>query len=69
MKNKRLTQLREAAGLTQSKLANQLGMSQSMIARIEAGQREPRRNNRMALARFFGVSVSWLFYEDDDDHE
>ncbi len=67
MKNKRLAGLREDAGLTQEQLADIVGVSQSMIARIEAGDREPRRHTRIKLASIFKVKVDWLFYEQTDD--
>lgn len=67
MKNHRLTDLREQAGMTQGQLAQQVGVSQSMIARIESGHREPRRRTKILLAGFFSVSVEWLFYEQVND--
>ena len=67
MENKRLKKAREKRNLTQEQLANIIGISQSMIARIEAGQREPRTPVKLKLARFFGTTVEWLFYEHDND--
>lgn len=40
-----------------------------MIARIESGDREPRKHIKVRLAKFFSVSVEWLFYEQIDDLE
>ena len=68
-KNERLIQLRQAAGWTQQQLAEKVGLSQSMIAFIEAGKKDPSRKYRMLLARIFGVSVEWLFYERICDFE
>ncbi len=65
--NKRLIELREKANLSQKNLADMIGISQSMIARIETGEREPRKHIKIKLARFFKVSVEWLFYEDNYD--
>lgn len=62
-KNQRLVKLREDACLTQEKLARKIGVSQSMIARIEAGERDPRTHVKIALARYFNVSIEWLFFE------
>lgn len=67
MKNLRLIELRDKAGLTQEQLAKAINVSQSMIARVEAGSREPRRAIKLRLARFFGTTVEWLFYEQLDD--
>jgi len=69
MKNMRLIQLREAANLTQEQLAEAIGVSQSMIARVEAGTREPKRAIKIALAKHLNASVEWLFYEQINDHE
>jgi DNA-binding XRE family transcriptional regulator len=67
MKNQRLIDLREEAGLTQEQLAEMIEVSQSMIARIESGDREPRKQIKIKLASFFKVKVDWLFYEQFDD--
>lgn len=69
MKNQRLIELREKAGMTQEQLAEAIGISQSMIARIENGDREPRKLTKIRLAKLFGVTVEWLFYEQIDYHE
>lgn len=68
-KNERLIELRCKYNLSQKELAEAIGISQSMIARIEAGEREPRRDIKIKLARYFRVSVEWLFYETFDDHK
>lgn len=67
MKNERLTGLRELHKITQEQLAENVGVSQSMIARIETGDREPRRKIKVRIARYFNVSVEWLFYEQEYD--
>ena len=61
--NHRLEKLRKNAKLSQKQLADKIGVSQSMIARIEAGERDPRTDIKIKLASFFNVSVEWLFYE------
>jgi len=58
---------REKAGLTQIGLAHKVGCSQSMIALIEAGKREPKKQIKVKIALFLKVSVEWLFYEQIDD--
>ena len=67
--NKRLEELRKTANLSQQQLADRVGVSQSMIARIEAGERDPRTDIKIKLATFFSVSVEWLFYEILYDHQ
>lgn len=67
MKNQRLIELREKSELTQDQLAEKVGVSQSMVARIESGDREPRKKVKIELARLFNVTVEWLFYEQIHD--
>lgn len=67
MKNIRITALREELELTQGKLAENVGLSQSMIAHIEAGRKEPSKKYKIEIARFFNVTVEWLFYEQIND--
>ena len=51
---------REFAGLKQTDLANELGMSRSVLASIEQGVREPRRGEVIAIAFATGVDLHWL---------
>ncbi|MEN6414338.1 MAG: helix-turn-helix transcriptional regulator [Veillonellales bacterium] len=64
MKNQRLIDKRSELGLTQIKLSEIVGISQSMLARIESGCREPSKETKIEIACYFGVTVEWLFYED-----
>lgn len=61
--NHRLINLRKEASLTQEQLAERIGITQSMIARCEAGERDPGKATKIKLARFFNVTVDYLFYE------
>jgi putative transcriptional regulator len=61
--NRRLIELRKAAGLTQEQLAEIIGVSQSMIAHCEAGTKDPGKANKIRLAKHFNVTVDYLFYE------
>lgn len=61
--NNRLVELRKSKGLTQTQLAEAVGLSQSMIAYIESGSKEPSRDFKINLARYFSVTVEYLFYE------
>ncbi|MEU2415145.1 helix-turn-helix transcriptional regulator [Streptomyces sp. NPDC013099] len=45
-------QLRLAAGLTQSEVAEAIGVKRLAIARWEAGTTQPHRGNRLAYAHF-----------------
>lgn len=68
MKNIRLINLRKKHDLTQGELANIVKTSQSNIAKIEAGVRDPRKKLKIRIAKLFDVSVGWLFYEEINDH-
>jgi transcriptional regulator with XRE-family HTH domain len=56
----RLKRLREAAGLTQSELAERAGFNQRTISHWEQGQREPLLSNVQALAQALGVECAVL---------
>lgn len=62
-RNLRFMEKRQRSGLTQLELGKSVGLSQSMIAHIEAGTKEPSRQYKLRLAAIFNVSVEWLFYE------
>lgn len=67
MKNERLIMLREKAGLTQEELASRIGVTQSSIAYYESGKREPSTKTAIKIARYFGVSVEWIFFTHHDN--
>ena len=73
MENARLKELREKYNITQEKLAEEVGVSQSMISHIEAGRKEPRKMTKFRIVNFFNehykanITVEWLFYEQIDD--
>ncbi len=58
---RRLRALRTGRGLTQEELARQLGVSKSALCMYERGEREPRRETLLAVARLFGVDLGELF--------
>lgn len=53
--------LRLKMGLTQRRVAEAVGISQSSYAMIESGRRHPRKEVEKKLADFFGVTVDELF--------
>lgn len=57
---RRLTEAREAAGMTRHELAAHLGLEESTIERWETGERSPRGNRVSKLAGILGVSLSWI---------
>lgn len=61
----RLRELRRKNGYTQSGLAKKLNVSQPTIASWEAGIRRPNIDTLERITRLFGVSVGWLFGEQE----
>ena len=57
---KRIAEIREQAGLTQSALARSMGTSQSAISQIEAGARNPSYEMLRQIADALGVSTPYL---------
>ena len=57
----RLAQLRKAAGFTQTELANELGISQRMVAYYEAPDAQPPAHLLPGIAKALGVSIDDLY--------
>lgn len=60
MANLRLKELRESEKLTQKDLAKKFKVSQQSYARWEANINEPKLDDLIAIADFFGVSLDYL---------
>lgn len=56
----RIKKARLDAGYTQTQVANETGISQSIIAYLETGKREPSLENLGILADFYNVSTDYL---------
>lgn len=56
-----IRELRAAAGLSQGKLATEMGVSRQTINAIETGRYTPSLPLAIALARFFSRSVEEVF--------
>jgi putative transcriptional regulator len=79
VENIRMSSLREKFSLTQEQLANEVGVTQSMISHIEAGKRDTGKEIEISIVSFFNkklqevgeakISVEWLFYEQIYDLE
>ncbi len=58
--------MRKSRGVTQLKLALDLGMNQNSISRYESGEREADYRTLIAFADYFNVSVDYLLERTDD---
>lgn len=56
----RLKQLRRQRGISQLKLAMDLGLNQNSISRYESGEREADYQTLIRLADYFNVLVDYL---------
>ena len=63
---KRLRTLREALSLSQAKLAELLGITQSSLNRYENGQSTPSVDLLRKYADFFDVSMDYIFARCDE---
>ena len=63
--NLRLKELRKESKLTQSQLAQYLGVDQSMITRLEDGSRSLNVSLIEKICSLFGCTESYLLGEDD----
>jgi len=57
---RRLRVAREHAGLSQERVAKELGLQRPAISEIEAGRRRVRANELATLASLYHVSMDWL---------
>ena len=51
--------IRQALGLSQTKLADRLGMTQPMVSRIERGEREPTNQQGAAILLLRELLTKW----------
>lgn len=56
----RLKELRKKRGISQLRLAMDLGMNQNSISRYESGEREADYQTLIRLADYFNVSIDYL---------
>lgn len=62
----RLKEIREKKGISQLKLAMDLGMNQNSISRYETGVREADYESLIKFADYFNVSVDYLLGRTDN---
>ncbi len=63
---KRLKELREERGLSQTKLAEQLGTTQQTIHKYEHGTSEPEQKMLKRISDFFNVTTDYLIDHDQN---
>jgi transcriptional regulator with XRE-family HTH domain len=56
----RFRSIRRKTGLSQKDFAQSIGLSQTVIAEIERGGREPSRSVLVAIAQKYKISLDWL---------
>jgi transcriptional regulator with XRE-family HTH domain len=56
----RFRSLRLKANLSQKEFAQSIGLSQTVIAEIERGAREPSRKVMISIAKEYNISLDWL---------
>ena len=62
----RIRELREAANMTQKKLAEEMGVQQNAVSNWEAETSLPKTKDLPLLARTLGCSISALYAESQD---
>ena len=62
----RLKELRKRRGLSQLRLAMELGMNQNSISRYESSEREADYQTLIQLADYFNVSIDYLLERTDN---
>lgn len=62
----RMKELRKQAGFSQAIIAEYLQVDQSLISKIEKGEREASTDLLKKLAELFGCKVSALINQDED---
>ncbi|MEV5530138.1 helix-turn-helix domain-containing protein [Streptomyces prunicolor] len=63
----RLKDMRGERGITLTTLAEQTGISSAHLSRLEKGVRKPSIGSLLQIARVYGVSISELVQEPDQD--
>ncbi len=60
--------LRQQKGISLRELSNATNISRSALSEYERGEVDPSMTNLIKIARYFGVSVTWLIGEDKNSH-
>ena len=62
----RLKEIRKMRGITQLKLAMDLGLNQNSISRYENGEHEADYRTLISIADYFNVSIDYLLERTDN---
>ncbi|MBQ2475447.1 MAG: helix-turn-helix transcriptional regulator [Ruminococcus sp.] len=60
----RIKSLREKRNLSRESFCTEVGITQSSLSMYENGQRVPRDEIKVKIARLLGVSIEALFFTD-----
>lgn len=60
-----IKQLRIDAGLTQQEAAEKIGISFSLLSKIESGYRGGSDKTKIKIAKFYNKSVGEIFFKDE----
>jgi transcriptional regulator with XRE-family HTH domain len=66
MGNDLVREARRRVGLTQERLADEAGTTQSAIARLESGRTSPAFDDVIRLLRIMGLDLDFMLVERDD---
>lgn len=58
----KLIELRKKKGMSRAKVANEIGVSRSAVAMYERGERVPKDDIKVKLAKFYNKSIAFIFY-------
>jgi DNA-binding XRE family transcriptional regulator len=64
----RMRSLRIAAGLSQIELSKSTGISLQVIRKLEVSIRNPSLETAIIIAKFFNVTLEYIFGLSDDPH-
>ncbi|EDP7604089.1 helix-turn-helix transcriptional regulator [Listeria seeligeri] len=64
----RLSKLRKKKGMSQYKLADELGFSRGQVANYEQGSREPDYSTLLKIAEYFNVTTDYLLGKEEVDN-
>ena len=62
----RLSLLMETSGMTQSQIAQEIGVSATALIHYKSGRSLPGSAELYRIAKFFGCSMEWLIGGDDE---